>query len=336
MSPFKTSQEKSVHLQTYVIIALLPAIVWSTFVFGTKTLLLLIASIAVSIATELSIYKLNNKMKTVIPTNSILSGMLGALILPVSVPIWTAMLSGFIVSWIMNISIKLNMGYNIINPVAASSLILSSFFSFVNHGYTPPFEKFNAFQSTNNVTFVNSVLDTFQNGTDSITNSTILNTFLGRESGNMGEVSILLLTVSLVFLLYKKYISYHIPVAFISTVFLISFFLPVGNCEAIYCAAAEVFSGGVVFAAVFVASLPTASPITDFGKIIFGIGCGFVTMILRRYLSVPDGSMFAVSFMSCFSYIFDLFCGNKYFSYMFDRKKNKEPKKTDLDALLKE
>ncbi len=337
MAPFKLSKENIFHIQSNILIALIPVILWGTFVFGTRTITLLLTSILFSVLTELAFYLVSKKLNSFSPIRPVISGTLSGLILPIAAPFWAFALGGVIASTVSLISLKGTSFCNRINPISASGIILFGLFGKAVNRFTAPFETLSAFQwSASKSTFITTILQTIKNGTDSISNTTLINTFLGRDSGSIGEVSALLILIGGIYIIYKKYISWHIPVAMISTVFLISFFFPVGNCEAIYCAAAETLSGGLFFYSFFVASLPSASPITNNGKLFFGIGAGIIVMLLRRFTEVSDGMVFAVGLMSCFSRVIDYFTGNKYFSYLKDIKKEAEPPKTDLESLLRD
>lgn len=337
MAPFKLGKDNAFHIQSIVLIATIPLILWGTFVFGTRAITLLLTSIFFSTLFDISFHKITKKAYPFSPIKPIISGTLSGLILPVSAPFWAFALSGIIASTISFISLKNTSFCNIINPIAASGIIIHGLFGNFTNGFTAPFNSFSAFQwSVSDDTYITSILQSLKNGTDSITNSTLLNIFLGRDSGNIGEISSLLILIGGIYMIYKKYISWHLPISMIATVFLISFFFPVGNCEAIYCAAAETLSGGVFFCSFFIATLPSASPISNSGKIFFGICSGFITMLLRRFTPVADGTVFAIGIMSCFSFIIDFLTGNKYFSYLKDTKEELQPKKIDLESLLKD
>jgi electron transport complex protein RnfD len=337
MSPFKSGKENIFHTQSTIIIALIPIIIWGAFVFGGKIFSALIISSLTSVFVELIFFKLSHQIKSFSILRPLIIGIISALILPVSSPFWCFSLCGFISSVIFLISFRGPCDCNIINPICASGIIMYELFENVINNFTAPFETLSFFENTpKDSIFITTVLQTLKNGTDSITNTTLLNVFLGRDSGALGEVSTLLILIGGMYLVYKKYTSWHIPVAVISTVFLISFFFPTGNCEAIYCATVETMSGGVVFYAFFVATLPSASPITKSGRLFFGVAVGVTIMILRRFTPVADGAVFAVGLISCFSGLIDRFSGNKYFSYYADSKKEEKPAKTDLEALLKD
>jgi len=337
MFPHKLNKDTVIHTQSNIIIALIPIIIWSVYVFGTRTLMLLSISVICAVLTELSLSFLSKSLSYFSILKPLIYGFLSALVLPVSAPLWAFALGGFISSIIGFISLKGSCSANIINPVASSGIILYGLFESAVNRFSAPFETFSFNQlSTPDCKYVTTILQSIKNGNDSITNSTLINTFLGRDAGAMGEVSALLIIIGGFFIIWKKYISWHIPVLFTSTFFLLSFFFPTGNCEAIYSSAAETLSGGVFLASFFVASLPCSSPITKSGKIIFGFLCGFFTFILRRFFGIVDGALFATAIVSCFSQMIDFLTGNKYFAYISDKKKANEPKKTNLEELLKD
>ncbi len=336
MSPIKHCKDKVFHIQSNILISLVPVIIWSVYVFGTRTLLLLSVSTLSAVLTELSILAISRNLKKFSVLNSVISGIITGLIFPVSSPLWAIALAGFIASSISLMRFRGTLSCTLANPVASAGIILYGLFSAAVNCNTAPFNTFSFSQlSTPNAERVMTVLESIKNGTDSITNSTLINAFLGRDSGAIGEISALLIIIGGIYLIIKKYTSFHIPLFFISTVFLASFFLPVGNCEAIYSASAETLSGGVLFSAFFVATMPCSSPITKNGKIIFGILCGMITVFIRRFTPIADGALFAVGITSIFSQVIDNFTGNNYFSFIADKKSKELPQKTDLESLLK-
>lgn len=335
MTPFKRGTNNIFHIQSNILIALVPIVAWGVFVFGTLVITLLFISVFFSALVETAFYVISKDKTRFSPIRPIIIGTLSCLILPIASPVWAYILSSLISTTVSLIYIRTTAHGTSINPIATSGIIMFGLFGKVLKNFTAPFDKFSAFQfSTKDSGFITTLLQSMKNGTDSVTNSTLLNSFLGRDSGSIGEISTLLILIGGIFMIYKKYISWHIPVSIISTVFLISFFFPTGNCEAIYCAAIEILSGGVFFYSFFVASLPCSSPITKSGKIFFGISIGVIIMLLRRFTSAYDGTMVAVGIMSCFTSIIDNFSGNKYFSYLSTSKKTEAKPKTDLEALL--
>lgn len=336
MAPFKHGKENIFHIQSALLIALVPIIIWGIYVFGTRALVSLLVSVLVSFLCEVLFLLIRKCIKDFSPLDPLIYGILSGLILPVASPIWVFALSGFIASIIRLITYKNPEKGMVINPISACGIFLFGFLSQFSNRFTAPFEKFSPFQSIPDDMIVTTILKSIKNGTDSITNSTLINTFLGRDSGAIGEISTLLILIGGIYLIRKKFISFEIPVSILSTVFLISFFFPTGNCEAIYCASIETLSGGLFLWAFFIAPLPSSSPLTKSGKIIFGISIGIIVMALRRFTSAADGAAFAVGIVSIFTRTIDLFTGNKYFSYLLDEKKTAEPKKTDLESLLKD
>lgn len=335
MAPFKLGKDNIFHIQSTLLLALIPIIIWGVFVFGTKVLTALAASLIVSFVCEIIFLYLSKNKNLFSPIRPVISGTLSCLILPIAAPLWAFALGAFIASMISFISFTEKSSCTLINPISACGIILFGIFEKAVNNYTAPFDKFSAFQfSAKESIYITTLLQSLKNGTDSITNSTLINTFLGRDSGSIGEVSAILILLGGIFMIYKKYISWHIPSAILSTVFLISFFFPTGNCEAIYCAAVETLSGSVFLYSFFIAPLPSSAPVTKSGKIFFGVFIGIIIMILRRFTSVSDGTMFAVGVMSCFVRMIDKFSGNKYFSYLLTSKNTEVKKKTDLEALL--
>ena len=128
--------------------------------------------------------------------------------------------------------------------------------------------------------------------------------FLGDKPGCIGEVSVTLLLLGGLYLLFKKVITWHIPVSFLLTVAAIAFLFPAGDFQRVYFAANELCAGGLMLGAFFMATDYVTSPVTKTGRIIYGIGCGLITVFIR-YFGYPEGVSFAILIMNLFTFSLD-------------------------------
>ena len=133
---------------------------------------------------------------------------------------------------------------------------------------------------------------------------TVLDMFLGNVGGSLGETSALLLLIGLVYLLVRKVITLHIPLAYIGTVAILTFLFPLGN-DRLTWMAAQLFSGGLMLGAIFMATDYVTSPITKLGQVVFGIGCGILTILIRYFGGYSEGVSYAILIMNCLVVLLD-------------------------------
>ena len=132
----------------------------------------------------------------------------------------------------------------------------------------------------------------------------MLDMFLGNVGGCIGETSVLLLLVGFVYLLARRVISYRIPVAFMGTVAVLALLFPMGNDPLQWCAA-QLCGGGLVLGAVFMATDYVTSPVTHWGQVLFGVGCGVLTVLIRYFGGYNEGVSYAILVMNCCTVLLD-------------------------------
>ena len=138
--------------------------------------------------------------------------------------------------------------------------------------------------------------------------NSLVDMVLGTKSGCLGEVSGLLIAVGGIYLLARRVITWHIPVAYIGTVMLITFLFPMAGEDAVQFMLYQTFSGGLILGAVFMATDYVTSPITEMGKLIFGVGCGLLTVFIRYFGGYPEGVSFAILIMNILSPYIEKWC----------------------------
>lgn len=262
-----------------VCIALVPALIASVAIFGSRALLVTAVSVAAAVLTEFLYQKGTKQPVTIRDWSAAVTGMLLAFNLPVSIPLWQAAF-GSIVAVLVVKQLFGGLGKNFANPAIVGRIILFLSFSKTMTAWT----------------FVDGVstatpLSVMANGG---TLPSLMDMFLGIKGGCLGEVSVLALLVGFVYLLVRRVITWHTPVCFVGTVFVLSWILG-GN--ALY-ALNQILAGGLMLGAIFMATDYVTTPSTNAGRVIFGLGCGILTVMIRQWGSYAEGVSFAILFMN--------------------------------------
>jgi len=277
VSPVNTSR-----IMLDVLIALVPAVAMATFVFGMRAPLLTAVCAAASVFFEYAVEKILKRDVTIGDLSAAVTGVILSLNLPANLPFWMAVVGCFIAIVIVK-QLFGGMGQNFANPAITARVAM--FIGFATAMTTWPLPV--AQQTADAITGA-TPLALFAKGLEVPSNSAM---FFGTVGGAMGETSALALLIGGAYLLYKKVIEPTIPACFIGTVAVMA--ILTGN-DPIF----HVCAGGVMLGAIFMATDYVTSPITTKGKVIFGIGCGLLTMIIRLYASYPEGVSFAILIMN--------------------------------------
>lgn len=266
-----------------VIIALSPAVIASTIFFGPRALLLIAVTVSVSVFSELLSRRIMKRSTdTYKDLSAVVTGLLLALSLPVTMPLWMASL-GAIVAIVIVKQIFGGLGHNFVNPAIVGRLFLM--FSYpiaTNASWSIPLP----LQGVDAVTQATPLIQ--------ISNQEPMNLwhlFLGMHGGSMGETSILALFIGGMYLVYRKIIRPTVPLIFIGTTCIIV--LLAGQNPLLH-----LMSGSLVFVAIFMATDYVTSPITAKGRIVFAVGCGFITAVIRLFGALPEGVSFAILIMN--------------------------------------
>lgn len=281
ISPHIKSSVTSKTIMLDVIISLLPALIAGYIIFGMKSLFVSIVCIATAVLSEALFNIILKKKQTIGDLSAIVTGLLLALNLPANIPLWQAAV-GSIFAIIIVKCIFGGLGNNLVNPaITARVFMLIAFSSVATSAYPIIVD------TASSATPLNLI------GTSDA--PSLLNLFLGINGGAIGETSVIALLIGGIYLLVRKVISWHIPVSFIGTVFILSFLLDgFSFTNALY----WILSGGLFIGAIFMATDYVTSPYTTFGKIIFGFGAGLITVLIRFYGNYPEGVSFAILLMN--------------------------------------
>lgn len=288
-----------------VVIALLLPAAASIYFFGYYSLILIIVSIVVAVLTEFVIKKLRHK-RFAMDGSAVITGLLFALILPPRLPIWMTIIGAIFSIAIVKEAFG-GLGYNIFNPALAGRAFLSVCFPKEMTTWVLP-THFN----TDAITGASPLSESFTYQFDKI--DMYRNLLFGNTAGSLGETSALLIIIGGIILLAFKIIDWRIPVFYLGTVALGSFF--VGE-DIVF----QLLAGGLMIGAFFMATDYATSPVTGNGRIIFGVGIGILTILFRNFGPMPEGVCFSILIMNALAPLIDKYIKPRPFGYQ-GKKKN--------------
>ena len=261
-----------------VLIALFPALIVSTVIFGARSLLVVAVCVATCVLCEWGFEKIVKKPSTIGDLSAVVTGVLLAYNLPVSIPIWQAIF-GSIVAIVAVKQLFGGIGQNFANPAITARIVMLLAFSGTMTNWVFP----DAVSSATPLSLL-ATGDTAQL-------PALTDMFLGVRGGCLGETSVLAILIGGIYLMCRKVISWHTPVAFIGTVFVCTALL--GEMP-VY----QILSGGLMLGAFFMATDYATTPSTNSGRIVFGVGCGLITVLIRVWGNYPEGVSFSILLMN--------------------------------------
>lgn len=305
-SPHVRAPESTRTLMGNVVISLLPCVVASTIIFGFRALLLTVVTVAACVGFEWAYCKLMKKPNPIGDLSAVVTGIILAMNLPVSLPLWMGVVGGFIAIVLVK-QLFGGLGMNFANPALVARIALFSGFSAAMTNWVYPDAAVDQLSSATPLQVADPGKLNF------------MDLVLGVHGGVMGETCALAILIGFVYLVVTKTISPAIPVTYVVTVAVMS--LLCGQNVMV-----QVLSGGLLFGAVYMATDYVTSPFTLKGKIVFGIGMGIITCGIRFYANMAEGVSFAILLMNLFvPYINDLTQQVPY-GYVKPAKKKEEAK----------
>jgi electron transport complex protein RnfD len=288
-SPHIRRRETTSSIMRDVLIALLPALWVALYFFRFHALSVIFFSILSCVATEYFMNKIRNKPNTLGDLSAVLTGLLLAFCLPPAFPWWMTMFGGAFAIGIVK-QLFGGLGHNFMNPaLAGRAFLMASWPSAMTRWVAPGLAA---------VTTA-TPLALIKPGTEVMgTLPSIGNLFWGNIGGSIGETSACALLIGAAYLLYRKIITWHIPVAFIGTTALLGWIL--GGANGLFSGnwLYHIFAGGLILGAFFMATDYTTSPVTAQGKLLMGLGCGCLTIIIRLYGGYPEGVAYSILLMN--------------------------------------
>lgn len=300
-SPHAHSPVTTQTIMRDVLIALIPAMLGSIYFFGFRSLLVTLVSAAACVFFEWGFCKIRKLHCKTYDLSAVVTGVLLAFVCPVTIPYWTIILGDFFAIVLVKMLFG-GLGKNIVNPALAGRAFLFSWPVLMSNWVKVGFDNAAGLLSTADAVTAATPMSAMHQG--ALPEESILDMFLGNIGGCIGETSALLLIIGFVYLLYRKVITARIPLAYIGTVAILAFLFPQGN-DRIAWMAAQVFGGGLMLGAIFMATDYVTSPLTKLGQIVYGIGCGIITILIRYFGGYSEGVTYAILCMNACSVLLD-------------------------------
>ncbi len=308
-SPHYRCKDSTMTLMRDVIIALIPILVGAVIYFGFRALTITLVSIGSCIAFESLFNWITKQKNTIGDLSAVVTGFLLGLNLPVVTPYWMVAVGGFFAIVVVKCLFG-GLGKNFLNPALASRAFLFCWPTIMTT-FTKPFcdVYYTASFVFGEPMFTDGVVS---DSLDAITGATTLTSlrsgvvpdadlwdmFVGNKAGCLGETSTLLILIGLIYLLCRKVITWHIPVCYVGTVALLTYLFPAGGIDNLTYMTYELLSGGLMLGAVFMATDYTTSPLSKTGKVIYAIGCGSLTVLLRTFGGYPEAVSYSILIMN--------------------------------------
>lgn len=278
-SPHIRHTDNTTGIMLDVLIALAPVGVMSVIMHGFKALLLITVTVATAVICEYFWFKLLKKPTTLSDLSAVVTGLILAYNLPPTLPLWMAMLGAAIAIIVVKCMFG-GLGHNFANPAMTARIVLMVSFPTYMTTFAEP--------------FTGAVTNATPLSESAATDPGFLRLFVGDYAGCLGETSTMLLLLGGLYLVLRRVISPIIPVSFIGTAFLMSLLFTNNLNTSMHL----VLSGGIMLGAIFMATDYVTSPTRPIGKLIFGIGCGVITVLIRELGNLPEGVSYAILLMN--------------------------------------
>ena len=288
----------------WVIIAMLPAMLWSFYAFGMGAVIVTAVSVASCVFFEWAInkYILKNDKCTVCDLSAVVTGILLAFNLPSNLPLYIIIIGALFAIGVVKMTFG-GLGCNLFNPALAARVFLLISFP-VKMTVFPEVGQMTAYADA--VTAATPMAN--------LADTSLLDLFLGNVGGSLGEVSALCLLLGLVILLASRTITWHIPVSILVTVFALTGLLHIAYPVEVATPWHHLFGGGLMLGAIFMATDYVTSPMTPKGQLIYGFCIGFLTVAIRVFGAYPEGMSFAILIMNAFVPLINNACKPKRFA----------------------
>jgi electron transport complex protein RnfD len=277
-----------------VIIALMPAAVAACIIFGLRALLLMCVCVLSCVVFEYLSRRIMKRDNTIKDLSAVITGLLLAMNLPVTLPLWMAVIGSFVAIVVVK-QLFGGLGQNFANPAITARIVLMVSFPAAMTNWVVPFY------------YKESAADAVTGATPLVSgNASYLDLFLGNTGGCLGETCALALLIGGLYLAARRIISLAAPLSFIGSLAVLS---AIAGADPLY----EILAGGVFIGAFFMATDYATTPISTKGKIIFGLGCGIITFVIRQFGSYPEGVSFSILLMNILTPYIEQLTRNKVF-----------------------
>ena len=278
-----------------VLIALTPALIGSVVFFGARALMVTLVSVAACVFFEWAYCRMRKMHCKTYDLSAVVTGVLLAFVCPPTIPYWMIILGDAFAILLVKMLFG-GIGKNFVNPALAGRAFMFSWPVAMSTWIKVGFENgAPVFGSADTVTAATPLSFMHQGQLPDVS---VLDAFIGNVGGCIGETSALLLLIGFVYLLIRKVITVRIPLAYIGTVAVLSFLFPMGHGRVEWMAY-QLFTGGLMLGAIFMATDYVTSPVTRLGQVVYGIGCGVLTVVIRYFGGYNEGVSYAILIMNC-------------------------------------
>jgi len=305
-NPHIRGNEDTRSLMLDVIIALCPALAWSVYRFGFRALISAAVSVCAAVFWEWLYRKLLKKPQMCGDLSAALTGLLLSMTCPVTLPYWMLLIGDFFAIVVVK-QLYGGLGKNFMNPaLAGRAVLVASYASYMTNwidpasGWAPL-----SLRGADVVTAATPMAMLGEDFTALTESYRAVDLFLGTTGGSAGEVSALMLLIGGLYLIFRKVISWQIPTAYIGTVALLALLFPASGASPVQYMLYSIFGGGLMLGAFFMATDYVTSPVTKKGQLIFGVGCGLLTVFIRRFGAFPEGVCYSILLMNCTVWVID-------------------------------
>ena len=294
-SPHMHSPVTTKTIMRDVLIALVPALIGSVYFFGLRALMVTAVSAAACVCFEWLWCRLMKQDNKTYDLSAAVTGVLLAFVCPPTIPYWIIIL-GDLFAIILVKMLFGGIGKNFVNPALAGRafmfswpVAMSTWVKVGARNAVPLFGGADIVTAATPLSFMHQ---------KQLPDVSVLDAFLGNVGGCIGETSALLLLIGFLYLLIRKVLTLRIPVAYIGTVAVLAFLFPMGH-DRMQWMAYQLFTGGLMLGAIFMATDYVTSPVTHLGQIVYGVGCGVLTILIRYFGGYNEGVSYAILIMNC-------------------------------------
>jgi electron transport complex protein RnfD len=307
IGPHMHDQETTSKIMWTVSGALLPATLMSVYYFGLPAVMVILVTLVTSLLAEAGMQKLLGKPITLADGSAFLTGLLLALNLPANAPLYIPFVAA-VVAIVIAKHLFGGLGYNIFNPALVGRAFVLVSFAKIMTTFTSPVASFMPVDAKTTATplvilkeeGISRLLEIYHTKA-----ALYQDLFLGNRAGSLGETSVIMILLGAAFLMYKRYITWHVPIPFIATVGVLAWVF--GGKEGLMTGdpLLHMMSGGLMLGAFFMATDYVTGPSVRGAQIVFGICAGALTVLIRLKGGYPEGVMFAILLMNCFAPLLD-------------------------------
>ena len=298
-----------------VIIALIPALLVSFYMFGLGAVIVTLTSVVACMFFEWAITKfiLKRSRNTILDGSAALTGLLLAFNLPSNLPLWIIIIGALVAIGIGKMTFG-GLGCNPFNPALVGRVFLLISFPVQMTSWPLTSQWTSYTDAATGATPLALMKQAVHGDTEALSQlPSVLDLFLGNNPGCVGKISAVALLLGLVYMLWKKIITWHIPVSILLTVFVFASILDLVDPVKYAGGLTHLFTGGLMLGAIFMATDYVTSPMNHKGMLIYGVAIGFLTVVIRTFGAYPEGMSFAILIMNAFTPLINTYCKPKRF-----------------------